>query len=136
MKFVRWPNITFNPDGCAAADLNVRHRKNMVADTVKKEPSPGELLWEESDGKKTWRAICLEIVHPILSDEPDEDGLFIDPDSFWLLRIESSSGETFESRWHPSNSTLCGEFKGWSKSMIGRIKTALIQHKWQSNKNI
>ena len=101
----------------------------MVAESLKQDPSPEQKLWSGKVHRRKWKVYCIEVNHPELDEQKfDEYGLVASGDSFWRLRFESQDGESFETTWSPQDRIIFGTLSGWSKSAIGDLKNALIQH--------
>ncbi len=105
----------------------------MVAESLKQDPSPDQLLWSGEVSRKKWKIYCIEVVYPI-DEEYSESALVSSSDSFWRLRFKREDGEFFEITWSPQDRIIFGTLSGWSKSAISDLKNALIQHRWQSSK--
>ena len=110
----------------------------MVAESLKQDPLPEQLLWSGEVHRTKWKVYCIEVNHPVREefDEQkfDEYRLADSSDPFWRLRFENQDGESFETTWSPQNRIIFGTLSGWSKSAIGDLKNALIQHRWQGSK--
>jgi len=110
----------------------------MVAESLKQEPLPGQMLWSGEVRRTKWKVYCVEVIHPIKEkfddDAFDKNGLVSSSDPFWVLRYESQDNKCFETRWSPQDRIIFGTLGRWSRSAIGDLKNALIQHRWQSSK--
>ncbi|BAY74718.1 hypothetical protein NIES25_11320 [Nostoc linckia NIES-25] len=105
----------------------------MIAESLKQDSLPNQLLWSGEVRRAKWKIYCIEIVHP--NEDYSEAILVSSSDSFWRLRFNREDGEFFETTWFPKERIIFGTLSGRSKSAIGDLKNALIQHRWQAYKS-
>lgn len=99
----------------------------MAAHRQTNEPNPGDVLWSGLVRRRKWRVVCSSVLHSKGESEPDHLGMMTAAGTYWRLRFEVESNDTFELTWSPKDRIIFGSLNSWPKPAKAQLKTALIQ---------